>query len=805
MKRLLALFLLALLAVLIFPGGTNAVSQYGAESLKIREQVIKEIRERQILVMYKENASSQAKLRVAGMPEISNRAEMLPNVDILTVKDDVNIKRVLSELQKEDSVVAAEMSQVSRFMDGEPTTFAEPGCELERQYMDLRAAQENNEDPEEYAKGHGVAIEDLGHATDMIRESLNSSHGGDYDIIYEMEPNNSINTATYIELDYYVGGTITDVYYDLDYYALPITDTGFLNILGVCDYPQYLAIALLDSSGNHLVWGSLTSKAQYLQAYVKPGLYYVLVFQCSDYKYLLNNMPYMFTTWMSGKGLYIPVSSVALNRTNLCLYEGESETLQVTVYPGDASDKSVLWSSSDNAIATVDQNGKVVARNQGETTIRVKTCDGGLSATCNVEVLRLPTNNSPVRLSDPFYGQQFWLDMVNAPRIWGETKGGKQAVVAVIDGGLDLLHEDFAKRVAPGGYNFIIDNFDVYDIGGHGTAVSGVIAAEADNGRGIAGVAGPLDVRILPLQVAFFDGTSYTSDIVRAIGYAINRNVDVINLSLGSYQYSAILNAAIQDAISKNIAVVASAGNDGESRYVYPASYNGVISVGALSPSGQIAYFSNRNDKVDFTAPGEYVFTTKPYDGYDYKSGTSFSAPIVAGIAAIIKSVRPSITPGNIVRILGASAIDKGAPGKDNTYGYGLVNAYDGIIGLISPPPKDYLQLPAKMNVAVNKGWKIEFNLRLDAGSISPSQIYITDTKGTVLPSNLGLSDDGKKVFITPKQPYSCGKVYSLYIEDGIKALSGDKLKRPVKMEFSFQALDQMQEENELYGVLPIR
>ena len=159
---------------------------------------------------------------------------------------------------------------------------------------------------------------------------------------------------------------------------------------------------------------------------------------------------------------------------------------------------------------------------------------------------------------------------------------------------------------------------------------------------------------------------------------------------------------------------MASAGNAGDSSYSYPASLQNVISVGAISSIGEVSEFSNYNNKVDFVAPGEHIFTTMPDNSYEYMKGTSFSAPIVSGVVSLMKSVNPSLTSQEIVKKLAEDSLDKGSPGKDDYYGYGLINAYDTIVKLISDADADYIEFPKKVNVPINKSWKITFNLRID-------------------------------------------------------------------------------------------
>lgn len=388
-------------------------------------------------------------------------------------------------------------------------------------------------------------------------------------------------------------------------------------------------------------------------------------------------------------------------------------------------------------------------------------------------------------VNDPFYDKQWWLQSVKAPLVWSHIRSSGPVVVGVIDTGIDLSHEDLRNKIAPGGYNFIFDNYDLYDLHGHGTAVSGVVAAEANNGRGITGVTGPVNIKILPLQAGSFDGTMYRSDIIRAVEYAIDQDVDVINLSVGNDKYSAIEDAAIQKAIAKGITVVAAAGNDGDGSYNYPASFQNVISVGSISRTGIISGFSNYNDQVDFVAPGEYIYTSKPNNSYDYASGTSFSTPIVSGIVCLMKAVDPSMTRQEIIRILAEESLDKGEPGKDSYYGHGLVNAQDSLNKLIFAGETDYVELGEKVGIARNKGWKIAFNQRLKPETVSDREIYIRDSNRNILPTTREMDQEGRTVFLKLLEDYQYGQEYYLYIEAGIESKKGGRLKKPLRMKFS--------------------
>lgn len=251
-------------------------------------------------------------------------------------------------------------------------------------------------------------------------------------------------------------------------------------------------------------------------------------------------------------------------------------------------------------------------------------------------------------------------------------KNRKETIVAIIDSGLSVSHEDI-KDNALKGFNFAAPNEQmqhlVNDDIGHGTHIAGIIAAHIGNATGIAGVAE--NIKILPLKV--YGGPKEQSQkafierVAKAIEYAIEHDADVINMSMGWPLVIdlPIIKNAIQKAMQHNITIVAGAGNDGHGLRVLPCSYEGVICVGATGLEGDIPNFSNYGGQVDIMAPGESILSlwppllTPPNFGlkkYNVASGTSQAAPFVSAAAAILKSLFPQITNDEIKARLFASA-----------------------------------------------------------------------------------------------------------------------------------------------------
>ncbi len=271
---------------------------------------------------------------------------------------------------------------------------------------------------------------------------------------------------------------------------------------------------------------------------------------------------------------------------------------------------------------------------------------------------------------DPLRKRQWGIRAVHATAAWSSTTG-VGITVAVVDSGVDGNHRDLVGAVAAG-YNARHDRGDwssaARDANGHGTHVAGIIAARANNGIGVVGVAPR--ARILPVKVLDSDGTGWMSDVTEGIVWAVNHGADVINMSLGGAD-ATFMAPAVRYAISRGVTVVAASGNEGSSRPNYPAALPGVISVGALSEDGPLASWSNRGSTLDVVAPGTDIWSTVP-GGYAAMDGTSMAAPYVAGIAALIRAENER---ADVLTVLRGTSSDRGAAGRDDRYGWGLVDA----------------------------------------------------------------------------------------------------------------------------------
>jgi hypothetical protein len=247
-------------------------------------------------------------------------------------------------------------------------------------------------------------------------------------------------------------------------------------------------------------------------------------------------------------------------------------------------------------------------------------------------------------------------------------------IVAVVDSGSGP-HPDLVENLLPGrsiiGTVETQDGRDI-DASGHGTHVSGIIAAVANNGIGGSGVAP--NAKILPIQVLDQAGQGDARDVAAGVRFAADNGARVINLSLGGATESSSLTQAITYANDKGVLVVAAAGNGGAAdKPKWPASLDLTLAVTAVDQANNATSFDQRGDYIDLSAPGANIVSTAKGD-YVTLSGTSMAAGFVAGAAALLFAAEPRVTNAQVRDILLRTATDIGEPGRDVTFGAGLIN-----------------------------------------------------------------------------------------------------------------------------------
>ena len=331
------------------------------------------------------------------------------------------------------------------------------------------------------------------------------------------------------------------------------------------------------------------------------------------------------------------------------------------------------------------------------------------------------------RPNDPLYEYQWNLQQLDFERTWDINTGAASSlVVAVIDGGIAYRAQGSGYAQAPDlagttfvpGYDFIWEDDNPLDFDGHGTHVTGTIAQSTNNSLGVAGIA--FNVSIMPVKALHTEldlllgapNVATTALVAQAIRFAAENGAKVINMSLGGRAPSTAMRDALQFAVERGAVVVIAAGNSGDegSPTEYPAQYakdlEGVIAVGATELARARAFYSNVNDYVELTAPGGDRNADLNHDGfqdgilqqtidfdaflitgrfdrfvYAFEHGTSMAAPHVAGLAALL--VDQGVTdPKAIEAALKRFATDLGPSGRDNEYGYGLINPRATLRGL---------------------------------------------------------------------------------------------------------------------------
>jgi subtilisin family serine protease len=344
--------------------------------------------------------------------------------------------------------------------------------------------------------------------------------------------------------------------------------------------------------------------------------------------------------------------------------------LLIQPYPGaDSRALAVLYEDSGAVIsaglAEVDTVVLRVPRDQF-VSIAQKLGESGLIETVQKNYL-VRAEATP---NDPDFVFQGHFPQIGIPLAWDRTTGSEDVVIAVVDTGVDATHAELVDRVV-GGWNVFEDNADFHDVMGHGTMVAGVAGASANNGVGISGVT--WDCPLLAVRVADESGVSSARFVAAGILWAAGSGAKVINVSFAPLWSNRVVQSAAQHAFHRGSLVVISAGNAGGVNA--GLGYSEALFVGAVDSANGIASFSDTGPFVDLSAPGVGLYLTANGGGYALASGTSFSAPIVSGVAALTWSVNPGFRPSTVQSILWETAADRGAAGRDRVYGFGVVDA----------------------------------------------------------------------------------------------------------------------------------
>ncbi|MFE2045898.1 type VII secretion-associated serine protease mycosin [Streptomyces sp. NPDC059477] len=308
--------------------------------------------------------------------------------------------------------------------------------------------------------------------------------------------------------------------------------------------------------------------------------------------------------------------------------------------------------------------------------------------------------------SERYEGRPWSLQRVNLDELWARSTG-KGVQVAVIDTGVDIKNPQLKDAVDASKGRSVLPPQDAEadeekldwgaangttDTVGHGTRVAGIIAARPADGTGFVGLAP--EATIIPIKQNDAEGNGTASTLADAIRYAVAEGADVINISqdtANAVRPDASLEEAVKAALNADVVVVASAGNDGlggDVQITYPASYEGVLAVASSDRNNERAPFSQSGEFVGVAAPGVDMISTVPGNGHCSDNGTSFSAPYVAGVAALLKSKYPQWTAQQVVAQIEQTA-ERTIPGPDRLVGWGVVDPLKALTDVDPANPVD--------------------------------------------------------------------------------------------------------------------
>ncbi|HEX7033540.1 MAG TPA: S8 family peptidase [Nitrososphaera sp.] len=343
-----------------------------------------------------------------------------------------------------------------------------------------------------------------------------------------------------------------------------------------------------------------------------------------------------------------------------------------------------------------------------------------------IEFIEIDGRFEIAQASTSEYSESWALVDIGAEPVHSLDYTGRGVKIALLDTGIDYNHPELARNYR-GGYDFINNDNDPMDDNGHGTHVAGILAAAKD-GKGIVGIAP--EAEIYAIKVSDKRGSGSFSDLAKGINWAIENDIDIVTMSITGDGGSRALAKAVQTAYDEYGMVMVAAVGNGEGDVLYPAAYEQVIGVGSVTKENKLSDFSRTGDQVELVAPGSRIKSTAMGGGYRLSSGTSMATPLVAGAVALLLGSdetawsKTGIANGDGVwtnnelrEVLRDTAKDLGKEGKDDSFGYGLLNLdflatsqSDTVVAAASPAEKTNDDISAHV---VKSGWFFPFRLAL--------------------------------------------------------------------------------------------
>lgn len=400
--------------------------------------------------------------------------------------------------------------------------------------------------------------------------------------------------------------------------------------------------------------------------------------------------------YISGAIALIVIFGLALFMVQSVAEANGSGERKIVVFSGtlnDAIKDEIISHAGGTNLKNLDLIGaRAVWVPDRSSAAELATCPGVVRVDDDVSVEALVKEGS-VKVSkassQPVEVLPWGVDRIDAELVWPLANTADPIKVGIIDTGISNTHPDLLANIK-GGVNTINPRRNWNDDNGHGSHVAGIVAA-LDNNIGVIGVGPAID--LYAIKVLGASGSGYLSDVIEGIQWAIANKMQVINMSLGTTSNIQSLHDAVIAAKNAGIVVVAAAGNsgsstNGSSTVTYPAAYPEAIAVSATDQNDVIASWSSRGPELDLAAPGVDIYSTYKQTSYATLSGTSMAAPHVAGTAALVlntpvgsydANTNGKWDPDEVLKELQDGAVDLGAAGFDNLYGWGLVNAYNAV------------------------------------------------------------------------------------------------------------------------------
>jgi subtilisin family serine protease len=406
--------------------------------------------------------------------------------------------------------------------------------------------------------------------------------------------------------------------------------------------------------------------------------------------------------------------------------------------------------------------------------------------------------------SDADFGQQWNLNNtgqtggnpdadIDAPEAWNIFSGDSNITLAVIDTGVDLDHPDLQANLVPG-YDFYNDDAIPDDDNSHGTHAAGIAAAIGNNGVGISGVSWA--AKIMSLKILNAQGNGSLFDLVQALYYATDHGAKVVNMSLGGscsgIDWSSV-EEAVAYAVSKGVLLVAASGNINAPAPLCPAGLAGVLAVGATDNFDLRWSGSNYGSTLDVTAPGASIYSTVHEGNYGYKTGTSMAGPHVAGLAALVWSLDPTLTSEQVSDAILSNSDDLGAPGWDQYFGYGRINAWRAVDAVSFQVPREHTILLGQDTLSVTD--------TLQLVAVHPQAITWTTTISPVAswlslspPSSgtISATSSPASLSFVATQPATSGVYTATLITTGTLTSGATLLPRQTEVRLTYGALHRM-------------